>query len=128
MKITSKLFLTMTAALSMVSFSAMARYDDQSEVSSSVSHAAPALNGVIGAALDEVVTQEGTGTLTLSGANTYSGGTTINAGTLTFSVDASNTGKITVRSGSVLQVSQQRYNEIRDRLEVEEGGRVEIQD
>jgi len=120
MKAVSKLFLTMTTALSMVSFSVMAMDDEKS--STTVSHPAPALDGV------GALTQEGTCTLTLSRANTYSGGTTINAGTLTFSGDAPNIGKITVKSGNILQVSQQRYDEIRDRLEVEEGGRVEIKD
>jgi len=55
MKIAYKLFLIMSAALSMVSFSAMAINDDQIEASSSISHAAPALNGIISDALDEVV-------------------------------------------------------------------------
>jgi autotransporter-associated beta strand protein len=48
------------------------------------------------------ITKSGTGTLTLSGANTYSGGTTLNAGTIQFSSNtAFGTGAITVNGGTI---------------------------
>jgi autotransporter-associated beta strand protein len=54
------------------------------------------------------ITKAGTGTLTVSNANTYTGGTTISAGTLQANNNASlGTGNVTVSSGGSLQVSGQ---------------------
>jgi autotransporter-associated beta strand protein len=53
-----------------------------------------------------VITKAGTGTLTLTAANTYSGGTLISAGTLNAANNgALGTGTVTVASGASLQVS-----------------------
>ncbi len=53
-----------------------------------------------------VVTQSGSGTTILSGANSYDGGTNVNAGTLEFAVFASQptSGTVTVASGATLAV------------------------
>src|SRR5262249_21647367 len=49
-----------------------------------------------------VVNQSGTGILTLTGNNTYTGGTNVNAGTLAITTDANlGTGALTIAVGSV---------------------------
>jgi rhamnogalacturonan endolyase len=64
-------------------------------------------DGVIhdGTANPTIVTKIGTGSLNLAGANTYSGGTTINVGTLlanNFGGSATGSGAVTVASGGTL--------------------------
>jgi fibronectin-binding autotransporter adhesin len=59
--------------------------------------------GGSGSATNFSLTKSGTGALTLSGANTYTGGTTVAAGTLLAdAVGATGTGAVTVNSGGVL--------------------------
>ena len=48
------------------------------------------------------LTKSGSGTLTLTGANTYSGGTTVNAGKLVASVNGLNGGPVVVASGATI--------------------------
>jgi autotransporter-associated beta strand protein/YVTN family beta-propeller protein len=63
------------------------------------------LSGIIGGTGG--LTKSGTGTLTLSGANTYSGGTTVNAGTLQAGAANvfGNNSAMTVASGAVLDLN-----------------------
>ncbi|MFA5370004.1 MAG: autotransporter domain-containing protein, partial [Candidatus Omnitrophota bacterium] len=65
-----------------------------------------AITGIIATGAN-TITKDGTGTLTLSGVNTYSGGTTISAGVVsaTTSAEALGTGAITVADGAALQVT-----------------------
>ncbi|NDW19123.1 T9SS C-terminal target domain-containing protein [Dysgonomonas sp. 216] len=64
-------------------------------------------NGVIEGTSSKLI-KEGTGTLTLTGSNTYTGGTQVNAGTLvvkSISGSATGTGTVTVKSGAALSGS-----------------------
>jgi autotransporter-associated beta strand protein len=59
------------------------------------------------------LTKAGTGVLTLSGANTYAGGTTVSAGTLKLSNGTAlgrTTGAVSVTGGAVLDVTNQTVN------------------
>ena len=51
------------------------------------------------------IRQNGTGTTTLNGNNTYSGGTSVTAGTLLVNVTQSGTGVVSVSSGATLRAS-----------------------
>ena len=51
------------------------------------------------------ITKVGSGTLTLTGANNYTGGTTINAGTLNVSGGTFGTGAVTINNGGTLKTS-----------------------
>ncbi len=66
------------------------------------------ISGIIGDGAGTMsVAKDGSGTWILSGANTYSGGTTISAGVVsaTTSAEALGTGAVTVASGAALQVT-----------------------
>lgn len=64
------------------------------------SSAAQTLSGIISGS-GGTLTQEGSATLTLSGANTYTGGTTNSAGTLDINATGSVMGDVTVSGGSL---------------------------
>ncbi len=69
------------------------------------------------------LTKEGTGTLTLTAANTYTGGTTINGGSLLFAIlsgSGSGCGPVTVKTGATLGGT----GTIGGSLTVESGGLV----
>jgi len=58
------------------------------------------------------ITKNGTSTLTLSATNTYTGGTTINGGTLAFTdgtTSAIGNGTITINNGSTLSLTKSRF-------------------
>ena len=57
-----------------------------------------------GSSSELAVVQEGTGTLTLSGADTYTGGTTVSGGTLILDGTSFASSSVTIASGATLQV------------------------
>ncbi|MFA7369577.1 MAG: autotransporter-associated beta strand repeat-containing protein, partial [Kiritimatiellales bacterium] len=62
------------------------------------------VNGIVSGGAANVLTKDDLGTLTLNGANSYSGGTVHNAGTLIVgNASALGTGGLTMKSGSILQ-------------------------
>jgi autotransporter-associated beta strand protein len=73
----------------------------------------PVTNGATATASG--LTKQGTGTLTLNGANTYSGATTVNAGTLALgqaTLAATATATVTVASGAVLRLDFAGENQV----------------
>jgi len=70
-----------------------------------VSQALPTLGDTSGG-----LTKNGSGTLTLSGANSYSGPTVVNGGTLAVTTDSSGAGAYTVASGAQLNIKVQSAN------------------
>ncbi|RYD63849.1 MAG: hypothetical protein EOP83_11130, partial [Verrucomicrobiaceae bacterium] len=59
------------------------------------------------------LTKQGTGTLTLSGNNTYAGSTTVSAGTLTVSLPyLSNTANVTVATGAILNLTHNQVDQV----------------
>lgn len=65
------------------------------------------VSGVVGGAFS--LTKNGNGTLTLNGANTYSGGTSVNAGTLQVGNATATNGKVTLNGGNLLVTSGVNY-------------------
>jgi autotransporter-associated beta strand protein len=61
------------------------------------------------------VTKDGSGTLELAGANTYTGPTTLNAGTLKVTGSIANGSMVTVNSNATLSGSGRCYGEVRVR-------------
>lgn len=81
------------------------------------------ISGVISGAGDLV--KQGAGTLTLSGANTYSGGTAINAGVLTTNnVSALGTGTVTVNGGALTLASDLTIGALAGAGNVTNGGNL----
>jgi uncharacterized protein with beta-barrel porin domain len=62
----------------------------------------PALNGVGGIGGSSSITKDGTGTLTLSAVNTYTGPTTVNGGTLSVNGSIASSSLTTVNAGGTL--------------------------
>ncbi len=68
--------------------------------------AAPLIHDTaLGATADGGLTKNGSGTLTLAGANSYTGGTTINTGKVIFNQGLKNSGLVTLASGTVMEVA-----------------------
>jgi len=84
-------------------------------------------SGVIGnGAAGMTLTKSGAGTQTLSGANTYTGATTINAGTLTLDYSTQNNSKISesaelIMGGGILSLSGGTYTQVVDRTTLSSG-------
>jgi len=58
--------------------------------------------------------KSGTGTLTLTGANTYSGGTTVNGGTLSIAYGALGGGDVTLAEGTTIQFAGSNFTTTND--------------
>ncbi|MCX6980152.1 MAG: autotransporter-associated beta strand repeat-containing protein [Verrucomicrobia bacterium] len=71
----------------------------------------------IGSSTTAILTKAGTGTLTLGGTNTYTGGTNIGAGTLSFTTGGlGTTGSITFTGNSTLQYGTATTTDLTSRL------------
>ena len=75
-----------------------------------------------GALTDGALIQNGAGTLTLTAVNHYAGGTTLNAGTLSFASGAlGSTGTVDITGNSTLQWHGSNTQDISGRLKIENG-------
>jgi|GEM_PF-916338 len=76
----------------------------------------------IGSSTTAILTKAGTGTLTLGGTNTYTGGTNIGAGTLAFTTGGlGTTGSITFTGSSTLQYGTSTTTDLSPRLVMTSG-------
>ena len=82
-------------------------------------------SGKLSVAFDATDGEDGPSKVTLSGANTYSGGTTIENGHLyTENASALGTGKVTVNAGGVLNVAENL--KLQDTLQLSGAGKVQV--